>query len=78
MTTVESGLFIDYTPDGQPYLGIEYAGGGISVRQFICNKMTARAFETGVTKAVNELLKTSPRLVAAEGSLDGFRKPQGG
>lgn len=71
------GFFLDYTPDGKPFLGYEYTDGIAQTRLFLCTKETALPTRVTFSKAIDELMKMDDKLVAVEGSIDGLRKPQG-
>lgn len=71
------GFYLEYTSDGKPYLGYEYTDAVANVRLFICTKDTAMAAQLTFGQAIDELMKMNDKLVAAEGSIDGLRKPEG-
>lgn len=66
MSQPTAELFIDYNNvTGEPYLGIEYSGGGVSVRMYLCGKATAREIEQNVSGAVKDLLSLTPKIIGA-------------
>ena len=66
---INGALFIDYnTVTGEPYLGIEYSGDGISVRLYVCDKQNAGQIEAGYIKAFTELKKNPRKIVGADGA----------
>lgn len=71
------GFFIEHTADGKPFLGYQYVDGAVNMRLFLCNKDTAVATSATFDRAMTELMKTDDKLIVAEGSIDGLRKPQG-
>lgn len=71
----QAGFYVDYSPEGEPYLGFSYEGPGIALSIMVADRITARETQSGFDKAINELMRMKPRskLVAVEGSIDGIR-----
>lgn len=74
---MKGGFFLSYTEDGQPFLGYEYEDSACRVTMFLANKNTAQAAKLTFNRAVDELMKMDNKIVAVEGSIDGFRQPEG-
>lgn len=77
MQAVEAGFYIDFTPDGEPYLGFAYNGNGLALSIMLASRMSIRDFQSSFDRAANDLMKTKPKLAVAEGSLpNGIRVPE--
>lgn len=75
----QGGFYIEHDGNGQPYLGFQYDGPGMSVRIMLADKMSVAGTRETFLEACRDLMKTPEKLIAAEGGiLDGLRKPQGG
>lgn len=74
----QGAFYIDHDPSGQPYLGFAIDLPGASLSLIMCDKMHAAALRDGIIEAVNQLLKTMPKIQPVEGVIsDGIRPAQG-
>lgn len=65
------GLFVDHDDNGEPYAGIEYAGGGVAVRMYLASKGNSATVRTAMNRILDELDKTKPKILLAKGDLNG-------
>lgn len=70
-------FYIDHEQaTGQPFIGIEAASYGVTVRVQLAGKESVTAMLSTLNKAAEALAATPPKLITtAEGMPDGFRKP---
>lgn len=69
-------FYIDHDQvSGQPFIGLETASNGITVRVILADKKSVRAMLDTLARAADTLRATPPKLITtAEGASDGFRK----
>lgn len=72
---IEAGWYVDWAPDGSPYLGLQYSVQGISVALVITDQLGADHNLAAFNKAINELKRSKPKLIAVEGSINGGIRP---
>lgn len=75
----DGAFFIDHGPDGRPYLGFALQLPGLSMSFVLADQAHAAMIRDGMIDAVNELMKTKPKLQAVEGVIsDGRIRPAEG
>jgi len=69
-------FYIDHDQEtGQPFIGLETASYGVTVRVQLADKKTVKALLVTIAKAAETLERTPPKLITtAEGVPNGFRK----
>ena len=69
-------FYIDHDQEsGQPFIGLETASYGVTVRVQLADKKTVKALLTMLARAADTLDQTAPKLITtAEGMPGGFRK----
>jgi hypothetical protein len=59
-------LFIDFNSvTGEPYIGIEYSGGGVSLRLFVADKRSGDTVLKAFTECVDNVKTLKPKIVGA-------------
>jgi len=72
--------FIDYGPDGRPFMGMEIESGNMQVKVYIAHKDNAIAAAAELSRQIkamaHDLVQTPDKLIAANGAMPdaAFRK----
>lgn len=72
---IEAGWYVDWAPDGSPYLGLQYSVQGISVALVITDQLGADHNLGMFNKAINELKQAKPKLIEVKGAINGGIRP---
>jgi len=69
-------FYIDHDQEtGQPFIGLETASYGVTVRMQLADKKSVKALLATIARAADTLDQTAPKLITtAEGMPHGFRK----
>lgn len=75
------GAFIEYDPQGIPYIGLMLQSEGVTVSFYLAHKANARGrvreLASSLNKLVQEIEGTPDKPVLVKGTIDGILKQEG-